>query len=205
MAAATISVNWGLYIWAVNNERVVEASLGDSINPLVTIAMGYLPLGERLRPAQWAAVATGVAAVLVLAIGYGKPPWVSLVLAFSFATYGLVKKKVNMAAWSPWPPRPPCSSWPRSGFLLWLAATGESTFMAGGAGHGSLLAATGIVTALPLICFGAAAIRVPLTRLGFSSIWPRSSSSASASSTSTRRCRPSGGPGSPSSGSPCHC
>ncbi|MFJ9922332.1 EamA family transporter RarD [Streptomyces rubiginosohelvolus] len=166
LAAATISVNWGLYIWAVNNGHVVEASLGYFINPLVTIALGVLLLGERLRPAQWAAVAISVAAVLVLAIGYGKPPWVSLVLAFSFATYGLVKKKVNMGGLESLAAETAVLFVPALGFLLWLAATGESTFTAGGTGHGFLLAATGIVTALPLICFGAAAIRVPLSTLG---------------------------------------
>ncbi|MER6597526.1 EamA family transporter RarD [Streptomyces sp. CS149] len=166
VAAATISVNWGLYIWAVNNGHVVEASLGYFINPLVTIALGVLLLGERLRPAQWAAVAISVAAVLVLAIGYGKPPWVSLVLAFSFATYGLVKKKVNMGGLESLAAETAVLFVPALGFLLWLAATGESTFTAGGTGHGFLLAATGIVTALPLICFGAAAIRVPLSTLG---------------------------------------
>ncbi|MFE0693284.1 EamA family transporter RarD [Streptomyces sp. NPDC058869] len=166
VAAATISVNWGLYIWAVNNGRVVEASLGYFINPLVTIALGVLLLGERLRPAQWVAVATSVAAVLVLAIGYGKPPWVSLVLAFSFATYGLVKKKVNMGGLESLAAETAVLFVPALGFLFWLAATGASTFTAGGAGHGLLLAATGIVTALPLICFGAAAIRVPLSTLG---------------------------------------
>ncbi|GGR75172.1 MULTISPECIES: EamA family transporter RarD [Streptomyces] len=166
VAATTISVNWGLYIWAVNNGHVVEASLGYFINPLVTIALGVLLLGERLRPAQWAAVAISVAAVLVLAIGYGKPPWVSLVLAFSFATYGLIKKKVNMGGLESLAAETAVLFVPALGFLLWLAATGESTFTAGGTGHGFLLAATGIVTALPLICFGAAAIRVPLSTLG---------------------------------------
>ena len=91
-----ITVNWGVYIWAVNSGHVVEASLGYFINPLVTIAMGVLLLKERLRPVQWAAVGVGFAAVLVLTIGYGRPPWISLCLAFSFATYGLVKKKVNL-------------------------------------------------------------------------------------------------------------
>ncbi|MGW5928568.1 EamA family transporter RarD [Streptomyces anulatus] len=166
VAAATITVNWGLYIWAVNNGHVVEASLGYFINPLVTIAMGVLLLGERLRPAQWAAVTTGLVAVLVLAIGYGKPPWVSLVLAFSFATYGLAKKKVNMGGLESLAAETAVLFVPALGFLLWLAATGESTFTAGGTGHGFLLAATGIVTAVPLICFGAAAVRVPLSTLG---------------------------------------
>ncbi|GAA2970086.1 MULTISPECIES: EamA family transporter RarD [Streptomyces] len=166
VAATVISVNWGLYIWSVNNGHVVEASLGYFINPLVTIAMGVLLLGERLRPAQWAAVATGLAAVLVLAIGYGQPPWISLVLAFSFATYGLVKKKVDMGGLESLAAETAVLFVPALGFLLWLAARGESTFVASGAGHGALLAATGVITAIPLICFGAAAIRVPLSVLG---------------------------------------
>ncbi|MFC8284315.1 EamA family transporter RarD [Streptomyces cyaneofuscatus] len=168
VAAATITLNWGLYIWAVNNGQVVEASLGYFINPLVTIAMGVLLLGERLRPVQWIAVATGLAAVLVLAIGYGRPPWISLILAFSFATYGLVKKKVNMGGLESLAAETAILFLPALGFLLWLTATGASTFTAGdaGLGHGALLAATGIVTAVPLICFGAAAIRVPLSTLG---------------------------------------
>ncbi|MFD9503176.1 EamA family transporter RarD [Streptomyces sp. NPDC060035] len=166
IAAAVISVNWGIYIWAVNNGQVVEASLGYFINPLVTIAMGVLLLGERLRPVQWTAVATGFAAVLVLAIGYGQPPWTSLALAFSFATYGLVKKKVNMGGLESLAAETAVLFVPALGFLLWLGARGDATFLAGGAGHGALLAATGLVTAIPLVCFGAAAIRVPLSVLG---------------------------------------
>ncbi|MER5897954.1 EamA family transporter RarD [Streptomyces sp. NPDC001876] len=166
IAATVISVNWGIYIWSVNNGHVVEASLGYFINPLVTIAMGVLLLGERLRPVQWTAVATGLAAVLVLAIGYGQPPWVSLALAFSFATYGLVKKKVNMGGLESLAAETAVLFVPALGFLLWLAARGDTTFLVGGAGHGALLAATGLVTAIPLVCFGAAAIRVPLSVLG---------------------------------------
>ncbi|WNI29910.1 EamA family transporter RarD [Streptomyces sp. ITFR-6] len=166
VAAAVITVNWGLYIWSVNNGHVVEASLGYFINPLVTIAMGVLLLGERLRPAQWVAVGTGVAAVLVLAIGYGQPPWISLVLAFSFATYGLVKKKVNMGGLESLTAESAVLFVPALGYLLWLGARGEATFVSGGAGHAALLAATGLVTAVPLILFGAAAIRVPLSTLG---------------------------------------
>ncbi|MEV7285524.1 EamA family transporter RarD [Streptomyces sp. NPDC093252] len=166
IAAATISVNWGVYIWAVNNDQVVEASLGYFINPLVTIAIGVLLLKERLRPVQWAAVGVGFAAVVVLAVGYGRPPWISLVLAFSFATYGLAKKKVNLGGLESLAAETAVQFLPALGFLLWLGSRGESTFGAEGAGHAALLAATGVVTALPLICFGAAAIRVPLSTLG---------------------------------------
>ncbi|MCX4583532.1 EamA family transporter RarD [Streptomyces sp. NBC_01481] len=166
VAASVITVNWGIYIWAVNSGHVVEASLGYFINPLVTIAMGVLLLKERLRPAQWAAVGTGFAAVLVLAIGYGQPPWISLTLAFSFATYGLVKKKVNIGGLESLAAETAIQFLPALGFLLWLGADGSASFGSHGMGHAALLAATGVVTAAPLVCFGAAAIRVPLSTLG---------------------------------------
>ncbi len=166
VAAAFITVNWGVYIWAVNSGHVVEASLGYFINPLVTIAMGVLLLKERLRPVQWAAVGIGFAAVLVLTIGYGQPPWISLTLAFSFATYGLVKKKVNLGGVESLAVETAIQFLPALAYLLWLGGRGEATFASEGAGHAALLAATGVVTAIPLVCFGAAAIRVPLSTLG---------------------------------------
>ncbi|MER6527617.1 EamA family transporter RarD [Streptomyces sp. NPDC001508] len=166
VAATVITVNWGVYIWAVNAGHVVEASLGYFINPLVTIAMGVLILKERLRPVQWVAVGIGFAAVVVLTVGYGRPPWISLSLAFSFATYGLVKKKVNLGGIESLAAETAVQFLPALGYLLWLTAHGGSTFTGGGAGHAALLAATGVVTALPLVCFGAAAIRVPLSTLG---------------------------------------
>ncbi|WP_333764944.1 EamA family transporter RarD [Streptomyces sp. IBSBF 2390] len=166
VAAAVITVNWGVYIWAVNSGHVVEASLGYFINPLVTIAMGVLLLKERLRPVQWAAVATGFAAVVVLTVGYGRPPWISLCLAFSFATYGLVKKKVALGGVESLAAETAMQFLPALGYLLWLVAHGGSSFVDDGPAHATLLASTGLVTALPLVCFGAAAIRVPLSTLG---------------------------------------
>ncbi|MGH1555440.1 EamA family transporter RarD [Streptomyces sp. L7] len=166
IAAGFITVNWGVYIWAVNSGHVVEASLGYFINPLVTIAIGVLLLKERLRPVQWAAVGVGLAAVIVLTVGYGQPPWISLCLAFSFATYGLVKKKVNLGGIESLAAETAIQFLPALGYLLWLGAHGDATFAQEGVGHAALLASTGIVTALPLVCFGAAAIRVPLSTLG---------------------------------------
>ncbi|MFD4545568.1 EamA family transporter RarD [Streptomyces sp. NPDC058466] len=166
IAAAVITVNWGVYIWSVNSGHVVEASLGYFINPLVTIAMGVLILKERLRPVQWAAVGVGFAAVLVLTVGYGRPPWISLCLAFSFATYGLVKKKVNLGGIESLAAETAIQFLPALAYLLWLGSTGDATFTTEGSGHAVLLAATGLVTAVPLVCFGAAAIRVPLSTLG---------------------------------------
>ncbi|MEU5215482.1 EamA family transporter RarD [Streptomyces sp. NPDC020807] len=166
VAAAVIAVNWGIYIWSVNNDRVVEASLGYFINPLVTIALGVLVLQERLRPVQWAAVGVGLAAVLVLSVGYGRPPWISLVLAFSFGVYGLVKKKVNLGGLESLAAETAVLFLPALGYLVWLGTRGTLVFGTEGVGHAALLVSTGIVTAVPLICFGAAAIRVPLSTLG---------------------------------------
>lgn len=166
LAATVISVNWGMYIWGVNSGHVVETSLGYFINPLVTIALGVLVLRERLRPAQWAAVATGLAAVVVLTVGYGRPPWISLTLAFSFGTYGFVKKKVDMGGLESLAAETAIQFLPALAYLIVLGARGGSTFTTDGAGHAALLAATGVVTAVPLVFFGAAAIRVPLSTLG---------------------------------------
>src|SRR5829696_6433408 len=98
VAAAVVSVNWLGYIWGVSNGHVVETSLGYFINPLVTVLLGVLLLGERLRGVQWAALGLGAAAVLVLAVDYGRPPWLALLLAFSFACYGFIKKRVGIGA-----------------------------------------------------------------------------------------------------------
>ncbi|MGM1075734.1 EamA family transporter RarD [Streptomyces sp. H28] len=166
LAATVISLNWGVYIWAVNSGHVVEASLGYFINPLVTIAMGVLLLKERLRPAQWAAVGVGAAAVVVLTVGYGQPPWISLCLALSFATYGLVKKKVDLGGVESLAAESSILFLPALGYLVWLSSRGDATFTTEGTGHVLLLIASGLVTALPLACFGAAAIRVPLSTLG---------------------------------------
>ncbi|MDF9814980.1 EamA family transporter RarD [Streptomyces sp. SPB162] len=166
VAAAVVSVNWGLYIWGVNSGHVVETSLGYFINPLVTIAIGVLVLRERLRPLQWTAVGIGVAAVLVLAIGYGRLPWIALTLAFSFATYGYIKKKVGMGGLESLAAETSVQFLPALGYLIFLGARGDATFTADGPGHATLLMMCGLVTAGPLVAFGAAAIRLPLSTIG---------------------------------------
>ena len=166
VAAAVISVNWGMYIWGVNSGQVVETSLGYFINPLVTIGFGVLVLHERLRPAQWVAVAVGALAVGVLTAGYGRLPWIALTLAFSFGTYGLVKKKVGLGGVESLAAETAVQFLPALGYLLFLGARGQSTFTGHGAGHAALLACCGVVTAVPLMAFGAAAVRVPLTTIG---------------------------------------
>jgi chloramphenicol-sensitive protein RarD len=166
IGAVVISVNWGTYIWGVNNDHVVETSLGYFINPLVTVLMGVVVLGERLRRLQWVALGIATAAVVGLTVEYGRPPWVALVLAFSFGSYGLAKKKANAGAVESLTFETIVLAPVAIGYIAFLVATGHSEFGSNGVGHMLLLAATGIITAVPLICFGAAATRVSMTTIG---------------------------------------
>ncbi|GAA0493688.1 EamA family transporter RarD [Streptomyces olivaceiscleroticus] len=166
VAAAVISVNWYLYIWAVNSGHVLEASLGYFINPLVSIAFGVIFLRERLRPLQWAAVGVGTLAVLIMAVAYGRVPWIALLLAFSFATYGLVKKGIQLGGIEGFGTETAIQFLPALACLVLLGVRGESGFVSGGIGQSALLAGSGLATALPLIAFGMAAVRLPLSMLG---------------------------------------
>jgi len=166
VAAFTITFNWATYIYGVNNDRVVETSLGYFINPLVTVLMGVLILGERLRPLQWWAMGVATVAVVVLTLDYGRLPWVALVLAFSFGTYGLAKKSANVGAVESLALETTLIAPFAATYIGWLVATGHSNFASHGAGHALLLTSAGIVTAIPLICFGAAATRVSMVTLG---------------------------------------
>jgi len=166
MAAAVITVNWGTYIWGVNNKHVVETSLGYFINPLVTVLMGVVILGERLRTLQWVAMAIAALAVVGLTVEYGRPPWIALVLAFSFACYGLAKKKANTGAVESLTVETMVIGPVALIYLLFLTGSGQSHFTGHGTLHVLLLVGTGVATAIPLICFGAAATRVSMTTLG---------------------------------------
>ncbi|MDP9418163.1 MAG: EamA family transporter RarD [Actinomycetota bacterium] len=166
VAALVIAVNWGMYIWGVNTGHVVETSLGYFINPLVTVLLGVVVLGERLRPAQWVAVALATVAVAVLTVAYGRPPWLALTLATSFGTYGLLKKQAGVGAVESLTLETGILAVPALAYVLFLHAAGDGSFGTARPLHAVLLAASGLVTAIPLLCFGAAAIRVPLTTLG---------------------------------------
>ena len=165
-AAVLIGVNWYVYIWAVNHGHVVESALGYFINPLIAVLLGVLVLGERLRPAQWVAVGISVLAVVVLTVDHGRPPWIALSLAASFGTYGLLKKVAGMPAAEGLTVETLVLLAPAAAYLLWLHDTGQSTFASAGLGHAVLLATTGVVTAVPLLCFAGAANRLPLSTLG---------------------------------------
>ncbi|WP_345417621.1 EamA family transporter RarD [Actinomycetospora chlora] len=161
-----IAVNWGTYIWSTTHAHVVDAALGYYATPLVSVLLAVVVLRERLRPAQWAAIGLAVAAVVVMTVGTGRLPWITLVLAVSFGLYGLVKNRV---------PLDPIPGLTAEGFLLGPLAivfivgiqiAGIGTFTGHGVGHALLLVAAGPVTALPLLLFAVGAKRLPLATLG---------------------------------------
>jgi len=166
VASLVIGCNWFLFIWAVNNQHVVETSLGYFINPLVSVAMGVAAFGERLRRLQWVAIGIAASGVLWLTIQYGQPPWISIALALSFGTYGLAKKKANVGAVQSLAVETMVLAPLALGYLVTLQAGGTGEFGQNGAGHTAMLIGTGVVTALPLLCFGAAATRIPLSMIG---------------------------------------
>ena len=168
LAGVLIAGNWLLYTVAATTGHTLEASLGYFINPIVAILLGVLVLHEKLRPLQWAAIAVGIVAVLVMAVFYGSVPWLSLGLAFSFGFYGLVKSRLG------------------SRYSALVTLTGETTMItplalvavavlgahggitltSEGAGHFLLMLSAGVITAVPLLLFGAAASRLPLSTVG---------------------------------------
>ncbi len=166
VASVVIAVNWGVYIWAVNSDRVVEAALGYFINPLVTVLLGVVLLHERLRRAQWAAVGLATLAVVVLTAAYARPPVIALVLALSFATYGLMKKKVDMPAVESLSVETALLFVPATALLVVLQVNGTAAFGHAGASVTTLLVGVGAVTAIPLLLFAGAAARTPLSTMG---------------------------------------
>jgi chloramphenicol-sensitive protein RarD len=165
-AAVLITINWGAYIYGVNTGHVVETALGYFIGPLVSVVVGVVALGERLRGWQWVAVGLGTVAVVVLAIGYGRPPWIALTLAFAFGIYGLLKKLAATGAVESMAVETGLTAVPALIYLGVLEGAGTGTFAGHGMGHALLLAGGGVVTALPLLTFAASATRIPLTMIG---------------------------------------
>lgn len=165
-AAVLIAVNWGTFIYAVNSEHVIESSLGYFITPLVSAAFGVFVFRERLRPWQLVALGLGAVAVMLLTIDYGRLPWIALTLAFSFGTYGLLKKLADVGAPESLAVETLVLLAPALVYLGVLEAGGGATFAHRGADHALLLVAVGPVTAVPLLLFAGAVTRVPLTLMG---------------------------------------
>ncbi len=168
LAASTvfIAVNWGLFVWAVNNDRVLATSLGYYINPLVNVVLGLLVLGERLNRRQWIAVSLAAVAVTILTIAQGRLPWISLVLAASFALYGLLRKTVQVDAVVGLAFETMALAPLAAAFLLIQKNRGTAAFGHQGVGTDVLLVAAGAVTVVPLILFTLGVRRLPLSTAG---------------------------------------
>jgi len=168
VAGLLLATNWVIYVAAVVAHHVTEASLGYFLNPIVTVAIGVVVLREKLRRLQWVAVAIGLAAGVYLSVDFGRPPWIALSLAFSFALYGLMKKRLgtSLGAFQSLTAETAVLAPVAMAVLVWVGTTGETTFTLDSPSHPLLLASTGVVTAAPLLLFAAAARRVPLVTIG---------------------------------------
>jgi chloramphenicol-sensitive protein RarD len=165
-SATLVTLNWGVYIWAVTSGHVIDASLGYFINPLVNVLIGAFVLHERLRRPQWTAVAIAAAGVIWLTIDARQLPWIGLALAFTWGLYGLLRKTAALGAIEGLALETALLFPFAFGYLVWLATQAGSAFVTGPASLRWLLAAAGPVTAIPLLLFAAGARRIPFTHLG---------------------------------------
>jgi chloramphenicol-sensitive protein RarD len=167
LTAILLSINWFTYVWAVNAGYILEASLGYFINPLVSVLLGVVFLKERLRIWQWVSVSLAFVGIVYLTWRYGSLPWIGLTLAFSFAFYGLIKKKASLNSIQGITLETGIMGIPAFGYLLVLEIAGNGAFGNQPPWVLVLLVLAGVVTGLPLLMFGAAARLIPLSTLGF--------------------------------------
>ncbi|HDY8141440.1 TPA: EamA family transporter RarD [Vibrio vulnificus] len=165
--AILVGANWLIFIWAVNANHMLDASLGYYINPLINVLLGMLFLGERLRKLQWFAVSLAACGVLVQLVVFGSVPIVAIALAFSFGFYGLLRKKVSVDAQTGLFIETLVMLPAAAIYLLFIADTPTSNMLANPSQLNLLLIAAGVVTTLPLLCFTGAATRLKLSTLGF--------------------------------------
>jgi len=166
LAGLLLSANWLIYVWGVNAGHIVETSLGYFINPLLSVLLGMIFLGERLRPAQWFPLGLATSGVIYLTLTYGSLPWIALSLAFTFGFYGLVKKTAPLGSLYGLTLETGLVFLPALGYLLFVENTGQGAF-----GHSNLVSVllmvgAGVVTTIPLLMFASAARRIPLTMIG---------------------------------------
>ena len=165
LASGLLTINWGVYIWSVTVNRVVEAALGYYITPLINVTFGVLLLREKLRPAQWIAVALAAAGVVILTLGYGSLPWIALVLAISWGSYSLIKKSLNLGALETLSLETLFAFLPNLVFLFIIQGNGSAEF--GSTWRISLLLfGAGAATVIPLLLFNGSTTRLPLSTVG---------------------------------------
>jgi chloramphenicol-sensitive protein RarD len=163
-----LTINWLVFVYAIESGQLVDGSLGYFINPLVTVALAVVFLHERLRPAQWVALGVATCAVAVIAIAYGRFPWIAMVLSLSWGLYGYVEKGVGrtVSAVTALSVETMIVLPLALAYTAYLAATGRQTFTGLGAPHTALLIGVGLVTVVPMLLFNGAARRLPLSVLG---------------------------------------
>lgn len=167
LAGLTICTNWGVYIYAVESNHILEAGLGYYINPLVNVLFGYLFLKERLAPLQKIAVVLALVGVVYFAVSYGKPPWIALILATTFGLYGLLKKKAKLESMPALTVETMMVMPLALAYLFYTNGSGGAPFFPSSTGVSLLLVLGGVITAIPLFWFGKAAEAIPLSTLGF--------------------------------------
>ncbi len=168
LASATLlAYNWGTYIWAINNDHVIEASLGYYINPLMSVVLGAVFVGERLRALQWLAVGIAAAGVIWMSVEVGRVPWIALALAFSFGLYGLLRKTALLGSLEGLTLETLVQFPAACAYLAWEGRHASDAFLQGPWSLRLLLMAAGPITAVPLLLFASAARRIPLSLLGF--------------------------------------
>lgn len=165
-SALLLSNNWFFYIWAVNNGFVVETALGYFINPLISVVLGVIFFSERLRAWQWTAVFLAFVGVLYLTFVYGQLPWIALVLAFSFGFYGLLRKKAKLASLPALGFETAVITPIALGYIIFLEAQGQGSLFSVDWQTTALLLLAGVITAVPLLLFGAGANRINLSTIG---------------------------------------
>lgn len=167
-AGVLVATNWLVFVYGVLSGHTVDTALGYYINPLVTVALAVVALGEHLRRAQWVALVIGGVAVVVITVGVGRLPWIALALAATFGVYGLIKNRVGrtVPALASLAVETAVLSPLAVAYLVWLGVSGDAAFGTNGAGHVAALVAAGVVTAVPLLLFGGAARRLPLSVVG---------------------------------------
>lgn len=167
LSAVFIATNWFIYIWAIQDERIFETSLGYYINPLTNMLVGVVFLGERLRRFQLIAVILAAIGVLILTISGGQVPWIALALALTFTVYAVIRKKVVIGGMPGLFVETVLLAPLALGWFAWILYAGQATFVSGGPVLTFWLVMAGPITALPLLCFALAARRLPLTMIGF--------------------------------------
>ncbi|MGG0719795.1 EamA family transporter RarD [Robertmurraya massiliosenegalensis] len=167
IASLLVSGNWFVYIWAVNHDQMIQASLGYYINPLVSVLLGVIFLHEKLSPLQYVSFAMATGGVLILSISYGQIPWIALALAFSFGLYGLAKKLIKVDSTIGLTLETMVVTPLALGYVAYLFIADRNMFLSSSVSTDLLLIGAGAATALPLLYFGKGAQKIPLSMLGF--------------------------------------